>query len=99
MVWDWIAGSFAKATGSAWALTAALVLVFGGWALGEWDVVDAVATAATFLMVFGLQRTANTNQHAIQAKLDELIAATDAARNDLLHIEDAPDKVIDEVRT
>lgn len=93
-------GALDRATGSPLTFCAALTLVLVGWLdVIPWQAVDAIATAGTFLIAFGLHRKGTTDKHAMQAKLDELIAATDAARNDLLHIEDAPDKVIDEVRS
>lgn len=84
---DKAAALVARATGSAWAFAAALVIVFGGWAIGRWDVVDAIATAATFIMMFGLQRSANTNADAVHKKLDEMIRAEPKADDTVRGIE------------
>ncbi|HEY1637051.1 MAG TPA: low affinity iron permease family protein [Rhizomicrobium sp.] len=49
--------------------------------------VNTGTTIVTFLMVFLIQNTQNRDGAALQAKLDELIRATERARNDLVAIE------------
>jgi len=84
---DKAASIVARATGSAWAFVVALTIVFGGWALDRWDIVDAIATAATFIMMFGLQRSANTNSEAVHKKLDEIVRAEPEADDSVRGIE------------
>jgi low affinity Fe/Cu permease len=54
----------------------------------HWQLAMQSATAGiTFLMVFCVQHTQSKDDSAMQAKLDELIRAVDAARNGLIGIE------------
>ena len=54
----------------------------------RWQVTVQTATAiVTFLMIFCVQHTQSKDDAAMQAKLDELIRAISAARNDLIGIE------------
>ncbi|MDI1294330.1 MAG: low affinity iron permease family protein [bacterium] len=50
-------------------------------------VINTSTTIVTFLMVFLIQNAQNRDGSAIQAKLDELIRAVEAARNDFIGIE------------
>jgi low affinity Fe/Cu permease len=50
-------------------------------------VINTGTTIITFLMVFLIQSTQNRDASAIHLKLDELIRATRAARNDLVALE------------
>ena len=72
-LFDRIANAVAKATGHPLAWLVALAIVFGGWAADRWAEVDAICTAATFVMVFFLQRGANCHAEAMQRKLDEVV--------------------------
>jgi low affinity Fe/Cu permease len=90
-----IARLASDACGSAWAfaLAAAVVAV---WAVSgpffrypdAWQlVINTGTTITTFLMIFLVQNTQNRNEDAVQAKLDELIRATEGARDALIGVE------------
>jgi low affinity Fe/Cu permease len=55
-------------------------------------VINTGTTIVTFLMVFLIQATQNRDTLALQLKLDELIMATNNARNHIAGIEDATDE-------
>ena len=89
----------AAAVGSSWAFVGAATLV-GAWAVSgpfvgfsnSWQLlINTGTTVATFLMVFVIQNTQNRDARAMHLKLDELVRAVDAARNDLINIEGADD--------
>lgn len=90
--------------GSPWAFVLA-VLVVAGWALmgpvakfsGTWQLtINTGTTIVTFLMVFIIQNTQNRDSRAVHLKLDELIQAVSAARNELVDVEDASDAELKE---
>ncbi len=51
-------------------------------------VINTGTTIVTFLMVFLIQNTQNSDSHAMQLKLDELIRSVEGAHNSLLDIEE-----------
>ncbi len=51
-------------------------------------IINTGTTIVTFLMVFLIQNTQNRDTAAIQLKLDELIRASQEARNQLLNLDD-----------
>jgi low affinity Fe/Cu permease len=61
-------------------------------------VINTGTTIVTFLMVFLIQATQNRDTTALQLKLDELILATQAARNIMAAVEDAPDEELEAVK-
>ena len=86
--------------GSAWAFTAA-VLVILVWLLtgpifhfsDTWQlIINTATTIITFLMVFLIQNTQNRDAKAMHLKWDELIRAIKAARNELVDLEDLSDE-------
>jgi low affinity Fe/Cu permease len=86
--------------GSAWAFTAA-VLVILVWLLtgpifhfsDTWQlIINTATTIITFLMVFLIQNTQNRDAKAMHLKLDELIRALKGARNQLVDLEDLSDE-------
>jgi low affinity Fe/Cu permease len=100
------AGGTARAAGKpiTFALCCLLIL---GWAVtgpvfhysDTWQlIINTGTTIITFLMVFLIQNTQNRDGAALQAKLDELIRATEAARNAYMHIEELPEKELDRMR-
>jgi low affinity Fe/Cu permease len=85
----------ARAAGSPWAFCGACVVI-AAWACSGplWDfsdtwqlVANTGTTLVTFLMVFVLQNTQNTDSRAIHLKLDELIASLDKANNRVIDAE------------
>jgi low affinity Fe/Cu permease len=83
-------------TGSSWAFLIALAIVIV-WAVtgplfhysDTWQlVINTGTTVVTFLMVFLIQRAQNKGELAVQLKLNEIIAAIDAASNRLISVED-----------
>ncbi len=93
---------------SAWVGTPAAfaisVVAIIGWALvgplfgysDTWQlVINTSTTIITFLIVFLIQNTQNRDARAIHLKLDELIYATTAARNELIDTEDLSDADLD----
>lgn len=90
------ATAVSEKAGSTWAFTLAVgVIVVWGvsgplfkfsdtWQL----VINTSTTIVTFLMVFLIQRAQNKGALAVQLKLNELVAAIDAANNRLISVED-----------
>jgi low affinity Fe/Cu permease len=58
----------------------------------------AVATLVAVAMTLIIQRGQNRDTAALQAKLDELILATEGARNDLVGLEQESADDIEEIR-
>jgi low affinity Fe/Cu permease len=86
--------------GSAWAFVAA-VLIIAIWGLtgptfhfsDTWQlIINTGTTIVTFLMVFLIQNTQNRDAKAMHLKLDEIIRSLQAARNELLDLEDLSDE-------
>src|SRR5687767_2817461 len=70
-----------------WVVTGPLFRFSDTWQL----VVNTATTIVTFLMVFLIQNTQNRDAKAIHLKLDELVRATQDARNSLVDLEELPD--------
>lgn len=60
-------------------------------------IMNTCSSIVTFLMVFLIQNTQNRDSAALQLKLDELIRAN-AARKDLVGIEEKPEAEIESKR-
>ena len=92
-----------NATGSVWAFSGALLVIIGWIVTGPifgfsdtWQlVINTGTTIVTFLMVFLIQNTQNRDAKATQLKLDELIRAVDAARNEFIDAENEPEEKIE----
>ena len=55
-------------------------------------VINTATTIVTFLMVFLIQHAQNHDSRVMQIKLDELLRAVDAARNDLVDLEESSEE-------
>ena len=104
---DKAARDITYASGTAPALVTAISLIVvwiaGGFFFGFDELYQLVAntftTLITFAMVFAIQNSQNRDTAAIQAKLDEIIAATHGARNALVGIEkDSDEREIEAAR-
>lgn len=99
-VFDKFSTKLARVTGKPIAFIVAAVLVVL-WVISgpifhfseTWQLAINTGTGTiTFLMVFVIQQAQNKDTLAIQLKLNELIAATEGASNDILNIEDLSDE-------
>ena len=71
-----------------WLLVLA-VYAFGWWHLDRESLdMHGVVALLALAMTFIIQRAQNRDTAALQAKLDELIQATDGARNEVADIDD-----------
>jgi low affinity Fe/Cu permease len=77
-----------------WAVTGPVFHYSDTWQL----IINTGTTIVTFLMVFLIQNSQNRDAAAMQAKLDEVIRAVDAAREQFIGIEHLTDKHIEEIR-
>jgi len=77
-----------------WLLSGPLFAWSDTWQL----VINTGTTIVTFLMVFLIQNAQNRDASAMQVKLDELIRAVEAARNDFIGIEHLTDAEIGVIR-
>ena len=101
-----LASYISSAAGSPYATVFAfgllLVWLLSGPMLGfseTWQLlINTTTTIITFLMVFSIQHSENKNSLALQAKLDELISATDSARDQMIDVEDRDEEEIQELR-
>lgn len=98
------AAKVAKYVGSSWAFLAAFIIVLiwaflGVVAVGFTDTwllfIDSLCTIITFLVVFLIQNTQNRHIKVMQLKLDALIKAERAARNDMIDMEELTDQELD----
>ncbi len=60
--------------------------------------INTGTTIVTFLMVFLIQSTQNSDTEAMQIKLDELIRAIEPARNCMLSLEELDEEELDALR-
>lgn len=90
-----IAKGISRVSESPWALAAAIIATllwlasgpFFGWS-PTWNfLANTTTTVITFIMVFAIQHSQSTDTKAIQKKLDELLVATEGARDELAGIE------------
>jgi low affinity Fe/Cu permease len=61
-------------------------------------VINTSTTIITFLMVFVIQNSQNRESAALQLKLDELIRAVTAARNNLVNLEEFSDEELERLQ-
>ncbi|MET0773430.1 MAG: low affinity iron permease family protein [Candidatus Limnocylindrales bacterium] len=98
-----MADSVTRAMGSPFALAASGAIIIL-WAVtgpifgfsDTWQLaINTGTTIVTFLMVFVIQNSQNRDAKAVHAKLDELIRAVDAARNEFVDAEEEPEETLD----
>jgi len=77
-----------------WALSGPIFNFSDTWQL----IINTGTTVATFLMVFVIQNSQNTDSIATQIKLDELIRAVSNAKNSRLSTEELDQKDLDSIR-
>jgi low affinity Fe/Cu permease len=77
-----------------WAVTGPLFNYSDTWQL----VINTGTTIVTFLMVFLIQNSQNRDAAAMQAKLDEILRAVEAARSEFIGIEHLDDTQIEQIR-
>lgn len=101
-----IARSVAKFSGHPVCFVGALAVIVL-WAISgpvfgfndTWQlVINTGTTIITFLMVFLIQSTQNSDTEAMQIKLDELIRAIEPARNRMLSLEELDQDELDALR-
>jgi len=77
-----------------WAVSGPFFNYSDSWQL----VINTATTVLTFLAVFLIQHTQNRDGRALQLKLDELIRATETARNTLIDLEHCTDEELRELQ-
>ena len=77
-----------------WAITGPVFKFNETWQL----VINTGTTIITFLMVFLIQSTQNTDTNALQIKLDELIRAIEGADNKMLALEELDEEQLEDLR-
>jgi low affinity Fe/Cu permease len=77
-----------------WAITGPLF----GYSDTRQLVINTGTTIITFLMIFLVQHTQNRDSRALHLKLDELLRSVDAARNQLIDLENCTDDEIDQIQ-
>ena len=77
-----------------WAISGPVFGFKDTWQL----VINTGTTIITFLMVFLIQSTQNSDTEAMQIKLDELIRAIEPARNRMLSLEELDEDELDALR-
>ena len=77
-----------------WSLTGPIFQWSDTWQL----IINTGTTIVTFLMVFLIQNAQNRDASAIQAKLDELIRATEPAHNEFIGIEHLTEQELEGIR-
>ena len=95
----------AHVVGTPWAFLLAVAVVVVWASLGprfHWSdthqlIINTGTTIVTFLMVFLIQNTQNRDAGTMQIKLDELIRATQGARNTLINLDKLSDKQLEDL--
>jgi low affinity Fe/Cu permease len=87
-------------TSSPWAfMVLGVYVVF--WLIFEPETLDyhGLATIATWAMTLFIQRAEHRDTQALQAKLDELVRASEEARNAVTMIDEKEPEEIEELRS
>lgn len=84
------------------AFAAVLAWLFAGFVLsfneGWHNFIGTTTALITFVMVFFIQNAQDRNTQAIQLKLDELIRATEGARNHMMALESESEETVAAVK-
>jgi low affinity Fe/Cu permease len=98
----WTASHAGKPAAFILAFSAVVVWGVSGPAFGFSDtwqlVINTSTTIITFLMVFLIQHTQNTDTQALQLKIDEVIFALKAADNAVLNLEEMDEEELESQR-
>lgn len=94
-----------RTVGSPYAFIVALATIvlwlisgpYFHWSNAWQLVVNSITNIATYLVVFIIQNSQNRDSEAINLKLNELIASSQTASNELINVEDLSDSRIDEL--
>lgn len=78
----------------AWVISGPIFGYSDTWQL----VINTGTTIVTFLMVFLIQNTQNSDSEALQIKIDELIRVTKGAHNALLDLEELDSEALEVFR-
>jgi low affinity Fe/Cu permease len=73
-------------------------ILAGAWVMYGTDFANIIISILTLEALLLGQGRARRSELAVQAKLDELVHATKEARDDLAHLEDKDEKIIEEIR-
>lgn len=87
----------ARWTGNHWAFLVAAALVVASLVVFGVAITNIAISIGTLLMVFILQNTQNRDSAALHLKLDEMVRAEPAARDDVRGVESKPAHEIDEL--
>lgn len=106
MTFDKFSQALASRTGSPKAFAAAIVLIVVWAGTGPyfhyndtWQlIINTSTTIITFLMVFLIQNTQNRDNDILHIKIDELLRATQDARNAVMDLEDLDEKELRSIR-
>lgn len=84
------------------AISLVVVWAIAGPFLGfssQWQLfINTTTTIITFIMVFLIQSSQNTDTKALHLKLDELIHATESARDEFIHLEEESQEDIEQMK-
>jgi low affinity Fe/Cu permease len=99
---QWTAHQCGRASTFVLACAGIMVWAVTGPAFGYSDtwqlVINTGTTIVTFLMVFLIQNTQNRDMAVLHLKLDELIRASQSARNKLLALEDMTEEELERLK-
>lgn len=98
--------SASKAMGSPLAFLAGILGVAGWAAMGpafhyseNWQlIINTSTTIITFLMVFVIQYSQNRDTETLHLKIDELLRVIEAARTDMVNLENQSDERIQSLK-
>ena len=94
------AGTVSRIVGSGWALMLAILVIVGTGSYSGFsdfwkDLTAFVANLTVLFLVFLLQKSQNHSDKATHLKLDELIRASESARDEIVAAEDKAEKMMD----